>query len=36
MAKNFQKYLHMSKKNCTFVAEMVTEQPPFKQHLLNL
>ena len=36
MAKNFQKYLHMSIKCSTFVTEMVAKQPPFKQHLLNL
>jgi len=29
MAKNFQKYLHMSIKCSTFVAEMVTKQPPY-------
>lgn len=30
MAKNFQKYLHMSIKCSTFAAKMVTKQPPYK------
>ena len=30
MAKNFQKYLHMSIKCGTFVAEMVAKQPPYR------
>ena len=30
MAKNFQKYLRMSIKCSTFVAEMVAIQPPYR------
>lgn len=30
MAKIFQKYLHISIKCSTFVAEMVAKQPPYR------